>query len=212
MLRASHLPCVSFFLCAVLFTVQGPKAFKVLLRTRLRGVEKDPRLVAVLAALVWVRATTNTLIERVQYSIESRHFDCSCTGVYSSTRCLAGQCEPSGGTRGWNSAAGCTGIFTGVNAGALACCSLCAQRHLRQPIDGCLIVVTKKKKNVFRPEYQTALHAGCPTRRFQRRQEKTTAMVLAMLQPCSNSIASEGRVGSCGSCRGPPGGYASRNC
>lgn len=37
--------------------IQGPKAFDMLLRLRLGGAERDPRLIAVLAALVWVSET-----------------------------------------------------------------------------------------------------------------------------------------------------------
>lgn len=42
---------------------QGTKAFDMLLRLRLRGVEKDPRLVAVLAALAWVCAICTSIHE-----------------------------------------------------------------------------------------------------------------------------------------------------
>ena len=47
--------------CMCCLREQGPKAFDVLLKTRLAGAEKNPRLLAVLAALVWVRELTDSV-------------------------------------------------------------------------------------------------------------------------------------------------------
>ena len=47
--------------CMCCLREQGPKAFDVLLKMRLAGAEKNPRLLAVLAALVWVRELTDSV-------------------------------------------------------------------------------------------------------------------------------------------------------